>query len=335
MISHERAIRRCHRWARSALPAQPWADLWRTTRRVGEILAERAPRSCTHVSPVAGVYCPAIVAGEDVCGRSVGEPPRCGRSAIIRYIRRSATSAGVLVRPRVSGPRRQQRRGMPPETPCQRSSANSFELQTRECTKRLATKCELRDDLLHLPILSHAVVRPHVSMICVAAGSVHRVTSPPNPRVMMSSPSKWIPSTWDLCACNVQVWRPIVASQNRSRPSPPPAKTTSHALRPPGRTAAEGRVKMPHPELPRVVPPPRRARLGAALVLSHHYRAFRKSAHSPGMVCTTTTTATAHVACSFSELPPTAPTTRRRSMVASARIDSRRSTSFGVSVFIF
>ena len=252
MISHERAIRRCHRWARSALPAQPWADLWRTTRRVGEILAERAPRSCTHVSPVAGVYCPAIVAGEDVCGRSVGEPPRCGRSAIIRYIRRSATSAGVLVRPRVSGPRRQQRRGMPPETPCQRSSANSFELQTRECTKRLATKCELRDDLLHLPILSHAVVRPHVSMICVAAGSVHRVTSPPNPRVMMSSPSKWIPSTWDLWACNVQVWRPLVASQNRSRRTCEDASSRTSPCGAPPPAREIGRCACAQPPLPRI-----------------------------------------------------------------------------------
>ena len=56
-------------------------------------------------------------------------------------------------------------------------------------------------------------------------GTFHRETSPEKPRVTRSSPSKWIPTTWVLWTGSAQSCLPVSASQNRSRPSSPPATT--------------------------------------------------------------------------------------------------------------
>src|SRR5437867_3896255 len=83
----------------------------------------------------------------------------------------------------------------------------------------------LDEEFLHFARIAQASRASHASITCSELGNVHRETSPANPRVMMSAPSKWSPMRGDLCARNFQIGRSSATPQNHNMPSTPPATT--------------------------------------------------------------------------------------------------------------
>ena len=100
------------------------------------------------------------------------------------------------------------------------AAADWNELGGCQLSDRIATDRELLLLPLHLSTIQQGAGRDHGF-----GGSRQRDTSPPTPRVTMSSPSKRMLTRVPMCAGVVHSARPVTASQKRSRPSAPPPTT--------------------------------------------------------------------------------------------------------------
>lgn len=75
------------------------------------------------------------------------------------------------------------------------SSDDVCEFNAGQYSKGFAANYKFDDAFLHFGTIAQISRSLHAAITRSGLGNVHRETSPPNPRVTMSSPSKWIPIT--------------------------------------------------------------------------------------------------------------------------------------------